>query len=204
MSLVSNLQLLKVDNSVEQFGKTYDELRSGIGSFLGRFEVPSYRGQREFKSVEFEDLLLSADAFFSSLKTILEAMTEAQDILDNWDEGTPEDSEYAQALGEVIMAKRLFLSTVKAYDRLENLRYHMAMSERDAVTRTSAYNPVSLQRSSNLRLEFFRANSRRPDGQDLPIQHPRSVQPYYTNTTNRLMDISDLAFKPRKVPLGLI
>ena len=199
MSLVSKLQLLKVDNSVEQYGKTYDQLRSEIGSFLGHFEVPSYRGQRDFKSTEYEDLLISASAFFSSLKTILEAMTEAQDIIDNWDEGTPEDAEYAQAIGEVMMAKKLFINTVKDYDRLENLRYQTTTYYREEVSRSSGYySPTKLQvGSADPRIEFFKNSSRRPDGADLGVQHPRAAQfsPGGWSTTTNIPSIDPKTYK---------
>jgi len=190
MKLFDKLSRLKPESdTVEVFEATYDQLRQDISGFLNQREIRGYlRGSgRDEDTTEFEDLLIGADVLFCSLKAVLESMNEAQEIINNWDEEDTEESpEYAQALGEVMMTKRLFLKLVRDYERLEDAR---AYSMRDALERSRpgayGYNGgASRVDKQTVRVSFSSVQSYRRDGDRRDIPHPRQFKGY-SYTTNR-------------------
>jgi hypothetical protein len=166
---------LDTGSTVSDYESAYDRLRQELPRFLNHFTLPDRRGyNHRDNDVVFEDLLVGADVFFTTLKDTLQLMTEAQDIIDNWEEEDPESSpDYAQAVGEVFMAKKIFLLHIASYTKLETQRLYVT---RDAMERPSAYGS---REKPEIRFEFFSTVSRREGQESDRLNHPNKVSHYF-------------------------
>jgi hypothetical protein len=188
MRLFDKVSWLKPESTpTSQFADAYDQLRQFIGDFLAAHEVAS-RG-RNVDGIEFEDLLIGADVLFTSLKVALEAMEEAQDIVDNWDEDDSSESpEYAQALGEVMMSKKIFVNQVRQYDKLERVRRATLMDYQQRYG--GSYSSTTLTKDA-ARLVFTSEYSIRPGGDRRTIEHPRSVYSHNRMGASNMRKLTD-------------